>query len=121
MLPQAPTSGAPSCVAQTGPRKPTARGLLPLKGTSAPTPTPTHPQVYEAAEAACIHETIMSRFPQQYDTVVGERGLRLRWVGSWVVVVVVGGGAALLPPCCLARFQQHRQGGTPPVPLGYRL
>ncbi|KAL4420506.1 hypothetical protein ABPG75_010162 [Micractinium tetrahymenae] len=40
-------------------------------------PHATDEEVVEAAEAACIHETIMSRFPQQYDTVVGERGLRL--------------------------------------------
>ena len=39
----------------------------------------------EAAQAASIHEAIMARFPQQYATVVGERGLRL------------SGGARLLP------------------------
>jgi ATP-binding cassette subfamily B (MDR/TAP) protein 6 len=33
--------------------------------------------VHEAAQAASIHEPIMNRFPQQYQTVVGERGLRL--------------------------------------------
>ena len=32
----------------------------------------------EAAEAACIHDTIANRFPLKYETVVGERGLRLR-------------------------------------------
>ena len=36
-------------------------------------------QVVEAAQAACIHDTIVNRFPLKYDTVVGERGLRLRW------------------------------------------
>lgn len=39
-------------------------------------------QVEEAAQAACIHDTIMTRFPLKYDTVVGERGLRLRCV-AW--------------------------------------
>jgi len=33
--------------------------------------------VIKAAEAACIHEAITTRFPRGYDTVVGERGLRL--------------------------------------------
>jgi ABC-type transport system involved in Fe-S cluster assembly fused permease/ATPase subunit len=37
----------------------------------------TDEEVYQAAEAASIHESIMNRFPQQYETVVGERGLRL--------------------------------------------
>ena len=31
----------------------------------------------EAAAAASLHESIMTRFPEQYATVVGERGLRL--------------------------------------------
>lgn len=43
-----------------------------------PLPHPVPGQVIEAAKAACIHDTIMSRFPLKYDTVVGERGLRLR-------------------------------------------
>ncbi|KAL6753380.1 mitochondrial half-size ABC transporter [Haematococcus lacustris] len=34
-------------------------------------------QVQEAAQAACIHEAITTRFPKGYDTMVGERGLRL--------------------------------------------
>eukprot|EP00201_Polytomella_parva_P019082 CAMPEP_0175051040 /NCGR_PEP_ID=MMETSP0052_2-20121109/7575_1 /TAXON_ID=51329 ORGANISM="Polytomella parva, Strain SAG 63-3" /NCGR_SAMPLE_ID=MMETSP0052_2 /ASSEMBLY_ACC=CAM_ASM_000194 /LENGTH=815 /DNA_ID=CAMNT_0016315273 /DNA_START=575 /DNA_END=3023 /DNA_ORIENTATION=- len=34
-------------------------------------------EVHEAAKMACIHETITTRFPQGYATVVGERGLRL--------------------------------------------
>jgi len=34
-------------------------------------------EVHAAAERACIHETIMDRFPLGYDTLVGERGLRL--------------------------------------------
>ena len=33
--------------------------------------------VHKSAEAASIHKTITERFPQHYDTVVGERGLRL--------------------------------------------
>ena len=33
--------------------------------------------IFEAAEAAQIHETIASSFPSGYDTLVGERGLRL--------------------------------------------
>lgn len=34
-------------------------------------------EVYAAARAACLHDNIMSRFPEQYNTTVGERGLRL--------------------------------------------
>lgn len=34
-------------------------------------------QVYDAARRAAIHDTIMS-FPQQYSTIVGERGLKVR-------------------------------------------
>ncbi|GLC47382.1 hypothetical protein PLESTB_001360600 [Pleodorina starrii] len=37
----------------------------------------TDEQVYEAAKLACIHDTIVNRFPKKYETVVGERGLRL--------------------------------------------
>ncbi|KAG7668001.1 putative Heavy metal tolerance factor 1 [Nannochloris sp. 'desiccata'] len=37
----------------------------------------TDEEVHAAAEGACIHETIMDRFPLGYDTLVGERGLRL--------------------------------------------
>lgn len=33
--------------------------------------------VHKSAEAASIHKTITERFPQHYETVVGERGLRL--------------------------------------------
>lgn len=33
--------------------------------------------VHKAAEAASIHKTITERFPQHYETLVGERGLRL--------------------------------------------
>ena len=33
--------------------------------------------VHKAAEAASIHQTISERFPKHYETVVGERGLRL--------------------------------------------
>ncbi|BDA42838.1 ATP-binding cassette sub-family B member 6, mitochondrial [Coccomyxa sp. Obi] len=40
-------------------------------------PSATDEEVYEAAEAASIHESITTRFPQGYDTIVGERGLRL--------------------------------------------
>ncbi|EFN52666.1 hypothetical protein CHLNCDRAFT_58798 [Chlorella variabilis] len=40
-------------------------------------PHATDEEVVEAAEAACIHDTIVNRFPLKYDTVVGERGLRL--------------------------------------------
>ena len=31
----------------------------------------------EAAKAACLHDAIVERFPNGYETVVGERGLRL--------------------------------------------
>uniref|UniRef100_A0A7R9V3N9 Uncharacterized protein n=1 Tax=Chlamydomonas euryale TaxID=1486919 RepID=A0A7R9V3N9_9CHLO len=34
-------------------------------------------EVIAAAKSACIHEAITTRFPGGYDTVVGERGLRL--------------------------------------------
>ena len=58
--------------------------LLPLCQDTCNQPTgstgPSCSQVIEAAQAACIHDTIMNRFPLKYDTVVGERGLRLRWV-----------------------------------------
>jgi ATP-binding cassette subfamily B (MDR/TAP) protein 6 len=37
----------------------------------------TDEEVHTAAEGACIHETIIDRFPLGYDTLVGERGLRL--------------------------------------------
>ncbi|GFR40137.1 hypothetical protein Agub_g693, partial [Astrephomene gubernaculifera] len=37
----------------------------------------TDEEVHEAAKLACIHDTIVNRFPKGYDTVVGERGLRL--------------------------------------------
>ncbi|GIL87517.1 hypothetical protein Vretimale_1580 [Volvox reticuliferus] len=37
----------------------------------------TDEQVHEVAKLACIHDTIVNRFPKGYDTVVGERGLRL--------------------------------------------
>ena len=33
--------------------------------------------MYDAARAASLHDSIINRFPQQYDTIVGERGLRL--------------------------------------------
>lgn len=33
-------------------------------------------QVYEAAQRAAIHDTIM-KFPDEYSTVVGERGLKV--------------------------------------------
>lgn len=33
--------------------------------------------VYNAAKMAEIHETVMTRFPKQYQTQVGERGLKL--------------------------------------------
>ena len=34
-------------------------------------------EVQDAAAAAVLHDSIMERFPEQYDTIVGERGLRL--------------------------------------------
>ena len=34
-------------------------------------------EVFDAARAASLHDAIINRFPQQYETVVGERGLRL--------------------------------------------
>eukprot|EP00892_Ulva_mutabilis_P004272 jgi/Ulvmu1/2216/UM013_0062.1 len=40
-------------------------------------PSAGEEEVHAAARAASLHDSIMSRFPEQYDTVVGERGLRL--------------------------------------------
>lgn len=40
-------------------------------------PEASDAEVFAAAQAAAIHTNIMERFPQQYETVVGERGLRL--------------------------------------------
>jgi len=39
-------------------------------------------QVYDAARRAAIHDTIMN-FPDKYDTVVGERGLKVRQHEMW--------------------------------------
>lgn len=39
--------------------------------------TASDEEVKAAAEAACVRETVESRFPKGWDTVVGERGLRL--------------------------------------------
>jgi len=40
-------------------------------------PDATDEEVVRAADGACIDETISNKFPQGYDTLVGERGLRL--------------------------------------------
>ena len=40
-------------------------------------PEASDDEVHEAAKSACIHETITTRFPKGYETLVGERGLRL--------------------------------------------
>ena len=40
-------------------------------------PGASREEVEAAAKAASIHEAIVDRFPHHYDTVVGERGLRL--------------------------------------------
>lgn len=40
-------------------------------------PDASDDEVIQAAEGACIAETIQRRFPLGYDTLVGERGLRL--------------------------------------------
>lgn len=37
----------------------------------------TEDEVYKASSMACMHERIMNVFPKQYETMVGERGLRL--------------------------------------------
>ena len=39
--------------------------------------TASEAEVEEASQAASLHDTITQRFPQGYDTMVGERGLRL--------------------------------------------
>jgi ABC-type multidrug transport system fused ATPase/permease subunit len=38
---------------------------------------PVLQEIEAASTAAMLHESILTRFPEQYDTVVGERGLRL--------------------------------------------
>jgi ABC-type transport system involved in cytochrome bd biosynthesis fused ATPase/permease subunit len=38
---------------------------------------PVLQEIEAASSAAMLHESILTRFPEQYDTVVGERGLRL--------------------------------------------
>jgi len=40
-------------------------------------------QVYEAAQQAAIHNTIMN-FPDKYSTVVGERGLKVIEIPSFL-------------------------------------
>lgn len=40
--------------------------------------------VYEAAEMAEIHNAIMNRFPAQYKTQVGERGLKLSGMDAYI-------------------------------------
>jgi len=40
-------------------------------------PSATDEEVEAAARAACIHDAITTRFPKGYETMVGERGLRL--------------------------------------------
>ena len=40
-------------------------------------PEASDAEVHAAAQAASIHTNIIERFPQQYETIVGERGLRL--------------------------------------------
>ena len=40
-------------------------------------PEASQEEVEEAAKAASLHDAIVERFPSGYDTVVGERGLRL--------------------------------------------
>ena len=37
----------------------------------------TADDVFDAARMANIHDTIVNRFPKQYNTEVGERGLKL--------------------------------------------
>ena len=40
-------------------------------------PDATDEEVIEATKGACLYDTIMNRFPEGFDTLVGERGLRL--------------------------------------------
>ncbi len=40
-------------------------------------PEATDEEVIEAAKGACLYDTIMNRFPDGFNTLVGERGLRL--------------------------------------------
>lgn len=52
-------------------------------------------QVYDAARRAAIHDTIMN-FPDKYDTVVGERGLKVR---QYVVMCQMRKCRVLQPKC----------------------
>lgn len=40
-------------------------------------PDASKEEIEAAAQAACIHDAITDRFPYGYQTIVGERGLRL--------------------------------------------
>lgn len=40
-------------------------------------PSASDEDIIEAAKGACLYDTIMTKFPSGFDTVVGERGLRL--------------------------------------------
>jgi ABC-type multidrug transport system fused ATPase/permease subunit len=40
-------------------------------------PGATREEIVVAAAAAQLHETVSHKFPEGYDTVVGERGLKL--------------------------------------------
>ena len=84
---------------------------------------PRSAQVVEAAEAACIHDTIVNRFPLKYDTVVGERGLRLRWGdrqrGLWMLVVAAGGWSPATRAPAHAGWRQT--GSTHDAPLAHLL
>lgn len=40
-------------------------------------PSASKEEVEEAAKAASLHDAIVDRFPNGYETIVGERGLRL--------------------------------------------
>ena len=58
-------------------------------------------EVYDAARAASLHDSIINRFPQQYGTIVGERGLRLSGGKSCAHAPVLGLVCGL---CCV--YQQ---------------
>ena len=56
-------------------------------------PDATDEEVHEAAKAASIHDSIVGRFPQQYNTIVGERGLRLSGGAAHASTLIIGASA----------------------------
>ena len=57
--------------------------------------TKSEQDVYEAAKMAEIHDAIMTRFPDKYETQVGERGLKLSGTETSNLSTVEKAGVAL--------------------------